>query len=191
MQLKNVEDYLPLVYNIASKIYKRIPDYSNIEYEELIGYGLLGLAEALNKYKDDKGVKFSTFAYPYIQGRIMDFLRKLNKERAIPEEEKISIDSVIENSIEEDKIDFLGSKKLDPSLHVEREELMNIITEIIEKELAELEKLVLYLWFKEGLSQKEIAKVLEISDSRVSQIKKQSLRKIQKSLKERKIVSGV
>lgn len=191
MQLKNVEDYLPLVYNIASKIYKRIPDYSNIEYEDLIGYGFLGLAEAINKYKNDVGVKFSTFAYPYIQGRIMDFLRKLNKERAIPEGKMVSIDSIVENSIEEDKIDFLGSNKLDPGLYVEKEELMEIITEIIEKELADLEKLVLYLWFKEGLSQKEIAKVLEISNSRVSQIKKQSLKRLQKSLRKRNIIFEV
>lgn len=191
MKLKNVENYLPLVYSISSKIYKRLPDYSNIEYEDIVGYGLVGLAEALKKYDENKEVKFSTFAYPFIKGRILDFLRKFEREKTIPENEKIRLDEFVRKSIEEDKIALLGTTNFDPEKYVEKEELMDIVADIIENNLEDIEKIILYLWFKEGLSQREISHVLEISESRVSQLKKHSLEKIKNILKKRKIIPEV
>ena len=39
----NVEDYIPLVKKIASSIYKRLPDYSEVEFDDLVGAGYVGL----------------------------------------------------------------------------------------------------------------------------------------------------
>ena len=59
-----------LIYSIASK-YK---DYYNIE--DLYQAGCIGVIKASNSYNDSFNTKFSTYAYKYILGEIIDFIRK-------------------------------------------------------------------------------------------------------------------
>ncbi|NMA56987.1 MAG: sigma-70 family RNA polymerase sigma factor, partial [Treponema sp.] len=68
----------------------------------------------------------------------------------------------IEDSIE-------GNPSLNPDVVVEREEIRRIITKSIH-ELPEKEKLVLILYYHEDLTLKEIGAVLEVSESRISQL---------------------
>lgn len=46
--------------------------------ENLHAAGLLGLVQAANKFQSNKGVPFTTFAYPRIRGAILDELRKMS-----------------------------------------------------------------------------------------------------------------
>ena len=59
-----------LIYSIASK-YK---DYYSIE--DLFQAGCIGVIKASNSYKDNQNTKFSTYAYKYILGEIIDYMRK-------------------------------------------------------------------------------------------------------------------
>ncbi|MDK2985151.1 MAG: polymerase sigma factor FliA [Clostridia bacterium] len=68
------QEYLPLVQKIAGRIDVKLPDHW--DREDLIGYGVLGLMEAIKRYQPAKGVKFSTYASLRIRGAIMDALRK-------------------------------------------------------------------------------------------------------------------
>ncbi|WP_297637848.1 FliA/WhiG family RNA polymerase sigma factor [uncultured Clostridium sp.] len=70
----SVEEYIPLVKYIASKV--SIGRNKSIEYEDLVGYGMIGLMDAMNKFDEEKGMKFSSYASIRIKGSIIDELRK-------------------------------------------------------------------------------------------------------------------
>lgn len=69
-----VKKYIPLVKYIASRVILGKSKY--IEYEDLVGYGMLGLMDAINKFDESKGMKFSTYASIRIKGAMIDELRK-------------------------------------------------------------------------------------------------------------------
>ncbi|MGL4761266.1 MAG: FliA/WhiG family RNA polymerase sigma factor [Sarcina sp.] len=69
-----VEKYIPLVKHIAGKVILGKSKY--IEYEDLVGYGMLGLMDAYQKFKPEKGMKFSTYASIRIKGSMIDEMRR-------------------------------------------------------------------------------------------------------------------
>ncbi|WP_142414822.1 FliA/WhiG family RNA polymerase sigma factor [Hathewaya massiliensis] len=69
-----VTEYIPLVKYIASRILVGKTKY--VEFDDLVGYGMLGLMDAINKFDSKKGMKFSTYASIRIKGAIIDELRK-------------------------------------------------------------------------------------------------------------------
>lgn len=66
--------YIPLVKYIASRVIIGKSKY--IEYEDLVGYGMIGLMDAINKFDESKGMKFSTYASIRIKGAMIDEIRK-------------------------------------------------------------------------------------------------------------------
>ena len=79
-----------LIYSIASKF--------SGDMDDLFQNGCIGMIEAYNKFDPTRGVKFTTFAYPYILGRISEFARenhmiKLSKDmmRAKKKVEKVKL----------------------------------------------------------------------------------------------------
>ena len=70
-----VEKYTPLIRSIAAQIRSRLG--VNIEFDELIACGRLGLLEASERFDYKLGVSFKTFAYYRIRGAMYDGLRKL------------------------------------------------------------------------------------------------------------------
>jgi RNA polymerase sigma factor for flagellar operon FliA len=67
------EQYLPYVRSIAGKIKKTVA--KEIEFEDLVEYGMIGLLEAADRYDPKFGANFMTFAYYRIRGAIYDGLR--------------------------------------------------------------------------------------------------------------------
>lgn len=67
------EQYQPYVRSIAGKIKKTLS--KDIEFEDLVQYGMLGLFEAADRYDSKFGANFMTFAYYRIRGAIYDGLR--------------------------------------------------------------------------------------------------------------------
>lgn len=67
------EQYMPYVRSIAGKVKKTVA--KEIEFEDLVEYGMIGLLEAADRYDDKHGVQFMTFAYYRIRGAIYDGLR--------------------------------------------------------------------------------------------------------------------
>jgi len=66
---------------------------------------------------------------------------------------------------------------------MEEEELQNLLVEFLNN-LPENEKLVLALYYYEDLTLKEIGVVMNVSESRVSQIHTKAIKRLQKKLKE-------
>ena len=50
----------------------------NVEYDDLVGYGIFGLIDAIDKFDCEKGVKFETYASLRIRGAILDQIRKMD-----------------------------------------------------------------------------------------------------------------
>lgn len=50
----------------------------NVEYDDLVGYGVFGLIDAIDKFDFDKEVKFETYASLRIRGSILDHIRKMD-----------------------------------------------------------------------------------------------------------------
>lgn len=71
-----VKKYLYLVKYVAGRIAIALPP--NIEFGDLVSYGILGLFDAIEKYDVSQGNKFETYAVSRVRGSIMDELRKLD-----------------------------------------------------------------------------------------------------------------
>lgn len=69
-------EYAPLVNEIAGRMAMRLPP--NISKEELVGPGIMGLFDAIDKFDPQKGIKFRTYANLRIKGAILDELRKMD-----------------------------------------------------------------------------------------------------------------
>lgn len=71
-----VKRYLYLVKYVAGRVAIGLPP--NVEFNDLVSYGILGLFDAIDKYDVSQGNKFETYAVSRIRGSIMDELRKLD-----------------------------------------------------------------------------------------------------------------
>jgi RNA polymerase sigma factor (sigma-70 family) len=70
---KRVVAHLPLVRSIASRLRHRVPQ---IEMDDLVSAGTIGLLEAADRFDHELGVQFTSFAYPRINGAIVDEIRR-------------------------------------------------------------------------------------------------------------------
>jgi RNA polymerase sigma factor for flagellar operon FliA len=215
-----VHKYLHLVKYVAGRISINLPP--NVEINDLINDGILGLIDATEKYDDARGVKFESYAITRIYGAILDARRALDwvpravrqrareLERVYQELEAefgraASDDEVAERmgltrkeldvlmqkirgtsvlSLEEFlpnekgyEIPLLGTLKdsdNDVTSAVEAREVKAALVKAVE-DLPPQERTVISLYYFEGLTLKEIKGVLNVSESRVSQIHAQAV----------------
>lgn len=223
-----IQEYIPLVKYIASRVMFGKNKY--MEYEDLVSYGMIGLIDAINKFDNSKGMKFSSYASIRIKGAMIDELRKsrpiskgamdkLNRyNKAIEELQSellreptnneiakylgISLSEVaeIENYInyismvslenvifsDDEDINLMGviedKNSPSPDSYLEDKERIEILTEAIEL-LKEKDRMILNLYYYEGLTLKEIGKVLEVSESRVCQLHSRAIRNLRECMK--------
>lgn len=224
-----VRQYAPLVKYVAGKVAVGMPH--NVEFDDLVGYGVFGLLDAVEKYDPNKHVKFKTYAVTRIRGAIFDELRSIDwvprsvrqktREveetvqrleaslgRAASDEEianelgisvkdlektmlKISGTSILSlNDVwytgeDNDKVSIADSiespHSLNPDRIVEKDEIKRVIVDAI-YELPEKEKKVLVLYYYEDLTLKEIGQVLEVTESRVSQLHTKAIMRLRAKL---------
>lgn len=66
-------EYYPLVKTIAARMIRRFPN--NVDLDELVSEGILGLMDALERYNPERGVPFKSYAEIRVRGAIVDALR--------------------------------------------------------------------------------------------------------------------
>jgi RNA polymerase sigma factor for flagellar operon FliA len=224
-----IRQYALLVKYVAGKIAVGMPH--NVEFDDLVGFGVFGLLDAIDKFDPEKNVKFKTYAVTRIRGAIFDELRSIDwvprsvrqKTREVEEaigtleaqlgrtatdqeiasfmgmdeEEylkvmmKISRTSVLSlNDVwfsgdENDRASIGDSiespSSLNPDVMVEKDEIRRVIVEAI-NELPEKEKKILVLYYYEDLTLKDIGKVLEVTESRVSQLHTKAILRLRSKL---------
>ena len=68
-----IRQHLPLVRRLATHMMAKLPP--NVELDDLVQLGMIGLTEALSRYEASQGVQFETFATQRIRGAMLDELR--------------------------------------------------------------------------------------------------------------------
>ncbi len=218
-----IEEYLYLVKIMAGRMYNYYG--SKVEYDDLIGFGVMGLIDSIERYDITKNIKFETYAQIRIRGTIIDNIRKLdwiprslrkkskeiqnsmmnlenklgrtpsNTELAnfldIPVEDVESILADISTfnmtSLEEILINKgehnINNDKREntPENIYEEKELKEILANTIDG-LPKKEKTVISLYYYEELTYKEIGHILELSESRISQIHSKAILEIKNKL---------
>lgn len=110
-------EYSMLVKYVAGRLSMYLGN--NVEYEDLYGYGIFGLIDAIDKFDFEKGVKFETYASLRIRGAILDNIRKMDWiPRSIRKKQK-AIDTAsrkIESELGRIATDFDIAKELEISL---------------------------------------------------------------------------
>lgn len=221
---KLIIEYSGLVKVVAGKLSMYLG--SNVEYDDMVGYGVFGLIDAIDKFDYGKGIKFETYASLRIRGEILDQIRRMDwiprtvrqkqkmletankaiEERTgriatdeeLAEELGISLDELIDmqnetkitNVISLDEYMDQGDSKvepvetkdyLQPDKVVEKDELKKMVVEVLGT-LTDKEKKVIMLYYYEDMTLKEIAAVMDVSESRVSQLHSKALVKMRQRL---------
>lgn len=222
---KIILEYASLVKIIAGRLSMYLG--YNVEYEDLVSYGIFGLIDAIDKFDYGKGIKFETYASLRIRGAILDQIRKLDWiPRSLRQKQKkidsammklenelgrpatdlemadaleisqdeflnwqvqtnvsniISLDEYIENTGEHE-VDVLKANVYHmPEQMIEKGETKKMIMDALDN-LTEKEKKVILLYYYEELTLKEISNVLEVSESRISQLHTKALAKMKSKL---------
>lgn len=176
---KLVEHNLRLVAHIIKKYYS-----VGYDQDDLISIGTIGLIKAINSYTPEKKTRLSTYASRCIENEILMFFRSNKKTNGdVYMSDPVDIDkdgnalSLID--IISDNSDIID----DIELKLKTEKLYKVINE----KLNEREKTIIALRYGLGsnpeLTQREIAKKLNISRSYVSRIEKKALEIMYNELK--------
>jgi RNA polymerase sigma factor FliA len=68
-----LKQYSPLVRRLAHQMIAKLP--ANVEVDDLIQVGMIGLSDAMTRFDSEQGVQFETFATQRIRGAMLDELR--------------------------------------------------------------------------------------------------------------------
>lgn len=69
--------HVPLVHYVVGKMRLDLINAA-VDYEDLVGYGIVGLIQALDRFDESLGIPFPGFAVPRIRGTVLDALRSLD-----------------------------------------------------------------------------------------------------------------
>lgn len=224
---KIILEYAPLVKLVAGRLSMYLG--YNVEYEDLVSYGIFGLIDAIDKFDNMKEVKFETYASLRIRGAILDQIRKMDWiPRTIRQRQK-QIDAVVKEIeltagktasdaevaaklgiTEAEYLDWQSQMKItnvvslneymeqgsevpaeenrytttrfeSPEENIAKEELRQVLEQALQL-LTEKERKVILLYYYEELTLKEISSILEVSESRISQLHTRALQKMKEKM---------
>jgi RNA polymerase sigma factor for flagellar operon FliA len=218
-----VVNHLGLVKKVAVGLVRRLP--AQVEMNELIGEGVVGLLDAARRYKPASGVPFEAFAARRVRGSMLDALRAVDTasrrtrrlERGMkmartglrqtlgrdPQDSEVAdamglsrqafararkqverAESMgfvtFEEAFGDDQralAKAIGYVEEGPDVELERSEVRAHLARAL-AELPERERKVLALYYQEELTMAEIAKVLDLSESRISQLRTLALSRL-------------
>lgn len=93
-----VEQYRPYVFSIARQVSQSFP--MRVDFEELVGYGMVGLLEAADRYDPRRKISFLTFSHYRIKGEIFDGLRRMGILTRTPHEDWARRESALNDLIQ-------------------------------------------------------------------------------------------
>ncbi len=224
-----IRQYQPLVRKLAHHMMAKLP--ANVEVDDLIQVGLIGLTEALSRFEATQGVQFETFATQRIRGAMLDELRendwvsrgtrKSQKEieesmrrlehrlGRTPLESEIAADlgmSLADYQSLLSKVrgsqlvyleDMVGSDSDDEDTFLDRHlgdvdaNPLNVLRDLrlrqalvaAIKNLPEREQYIMSMYYEQDMNLKEIAAVLDVTESRVCQLHSQSIARLRAKMR--------
>lgn len=176
---KLIEHNLRLVVFLAKRY-----ENTKVDLEDLVSIGSIGLIKGINTYKRGKNIKLATYCSRCIDNEILMYLRKNKKTKTdISFEESLSFDS---DGNELHLEDILGTDSDIVTKPLEDEYDKKILKQELNK-LEDRDKEIMYLRYglggKDELTQKEVAEMLNISQSYISRIEKKVIKKLKQIIK--------
>lgn len=176
-----IERNLRLVAHVCKKY-----SNTNIDLEDLISIGTIGLIKGINSFKLEKGARLSTYISRCIDNEILMYLRTIKKT---------GTEVFLEDTIGKDKDDntvtlkeVLENNERNIEEEVDLKLKIKKLYEKIKEVLKDREKTIIELRFglngKKPKTQKQIAKMMGISRSYVSRIETKAIGKLAKEFKE-------
>lgn len=173
-----IERNLRLVVYTAQKF-----ENTGVSIEDLISVGTIGLIKAVSSFKGDKNIKIATYASRCIENEILMHLRKVGKNKR-----EVSIDDPINTDGDGNELciaDILGTDSDFVCQDIEKQDEKNVVCEVMQL-LPEREREIVDMryGFTTGkeMTQKEVADVLNISQSYISRIEKKILSRLKKEI---------
>ena len=213
-----IRKYAPLVKYVAGRLAVGMPP--SVELDDLVGYGVFGLMDAIEKYDLSRGNKFETYAVARIRGAILDGLRSLDwaphsvrqkarelervygqleakfgrpaDDREVAETLGVTLQTLHRTLNDIQGVGLLSLEDLFPAdngrgtghlsadtLRDDRVAQPESVAEVNDRKriladairnLPEKERLVVSLLYYEELTAKEISEILNVSQSRISQL---------------------
>lgn len=178
-----VESYMPLVRMRAARMSRSLPPESIVDFGDLVGFGSLGLIEAVERFEPGRGFQFPTFASRRIHGAMLDGLRGADllsrtERRKVKagqrrEPKPIGLHHVVGKD-DDGRVVRMVDTMIDcaadsPQATIELQDEGRSLL----RGLSTRKRLLLLLYYSEECSMKSIGEQLGISESRVSQIHSQ------------------
>ena len=197
-----VLQYAPLVKYVAGRMRTRLPE--NVDADDLVSDGVLGLMDAIERFEPDRGLSFQTFAVPRIRGAIIDGMRTMDfvprsvrdKLRTVqraqlaleerlgraPEDDELARETGIPvarlrdlskqgsgNHANLDDFDLADELSHAAESKVEESDVSASLMRTVDQ-LSERDRIIVALYYFEGLTLAEIGQVLGVTESRISQL---------------------
>lgn len=174
---KLIEHNLRLVAHIAKK-YTQIP---GADAEDLISIGTVGLIKAVNSFDGTKNTRLATYAARCIENEILMFMRASKKVQ-----QEVSLNECLGHDADGNEITFMDILTAEEEDVAEQADLNMDIRKLyhyVNRELSGREKQIILLRYGltgKPVTQRKIAKEMNISRSYVSRIEKKALQKLAK-----------
>jgi len=155
-----VELYGGWIKQVALHVKARMPW---AELDELIQWGVVGMLEARERFQPDKGQSFKAFVTKRVRGAMLDGLRREGTHQRHRNEASQEMAGVGEPAAPDDPL-------REVIRHDDRERLAGALDRLTERR-----RLVLALYYYEGMNNREIARVLGVSEARASVLRRRAL----------------
>ncbi len=173
---KLVEHNLRLVAHIIKKYYG-----TQSEQDDLVSIGTIGLIKAINTFDPNKNIRLSSYASRCIENEILMHFRNAKKAA-----QDISLNEAIDTDKDGNPLTLLDIMSVDDNILDNLDTKLNSkkLGQFISEELEPREKKIILMRYglggKEPMTQKKVAKVLNISRSYVSRIETKALKKLRR-----------
>lgn len=185
--------WYPMVQRIAHRTAATYGLPQGVDTADLVSCGVLGLAQAWERFDPERGVAFEAFAVPRVKGAIVDAIRasdwvprKARQKARQTGESLVLLVSIDEGHASEDGdrstterlTDTTADLPGDALLAAEgRHELMGSLNQLPERE-----RMIVTLHYFQGVQLAEIARSMGVTESRVSQLHTRALRMLRDNL---------
>ncbi len=173
-----IERNLRLVVFISRRF-----ENTGINIEDLISIGTIGLIKGINTYRQDRNIKLATYASRCIENEILMYIRKISNQK-----NEVSLDEPINMDYDGNELllsDILGTDE-DMILRPMEDDVDLFLLRQAVSQLPQREREIVEMRFGLGgrkeLTQKEVAEIMEISQSYISRLEKRIMQKLRKEI---------
>ena len=161
-------------------------NYDIFEDRDYFQFGVEGLSEAIDRFDPQYGTKFETYALQRIRGKIIDEIRKVQSKYRVQTNSKVLATTLSLNKSVSDDDNFMLYEVIpneidQPDETLEDLEAKELLVDALQN-LEERDRLIITLYYYEHLNYKEIAQILGITVSRVSQVHSKIIEKLRLKL---------